>query len=340
MCTFKNLQHRFKEYSLILKKDEPLARYSTIGIGGKANLLVSVKNSGQLEKAIMLAKSHAPRFIIIGKGSNIIFTDSGYDGLVIINTSRMWKVIGKLEGGEPKLSPKTRFKSLQGEITVNYDDRNTPDIRIRVDSGVRIDYLRKAMYKEGITGLEWFAGIPSTVGGAIYMNMHGGEYFFGDLIESANIMDGQNKRRVDNNYFKFDYDWSILHNTGEIVLEADLCLKKGDIEKAQLLAKKWAKAKSFQPRRSAGCIFRNLSTDEQLEMNLPTPSVGYIIDQVLELKGKRIGDAIISPHHAAFIENLGQATAYDVLSLIDLVKREAKSKLGVELKEEVQIIGK
>ena len=90
----------------------------------------------------------------------------------------------------------------------------------------------------------------------------------------------------------------------------------------------------------AGCIFRNLSTEEQSKLNLPTSSVGYIIDQVLELKGTRIGDAIISPRHAAFIENLGQATAHDVLNLIELVKREAKSKLGVELKEEIQIIGK
>jgi UDP-N-acetylmuramate dehydrogenase len=339
MCTFKKLQHGFKKYSLILKKDEPLAKYSTIGIGGNANQLVSVKNSRQLDKAIMLAKSHVHQFIIIGKGSNIIFTDSGYDGLVIINTSRTWKVIGKHKERKPKSLTKTRFKSLQSEITA-HDDTNAPDTRIRVDSGVKIDYLRKAMYKEGITGLEWFAGIPSTVGGAIYMNMHGGEYFFGDLVESAHITDGYNKRKVDKDYFRFDYDWSILHKTGEIILDADLSLKKGNIEKAQLLAKKWAKAKSFQPRRSAGCIFRNLSTDEQLNLNLPTPSVGYIIDQVLELKGKRIGDAIISPHHAAFIENLGQATAHDVFSLIELVKREAKSKLGVELKEEVQIIGK
>jgi UDP-N-acetylmuramate dehydrogenase len=340
MCTFKKLQHRFKEYSLILKQDEALAKHSTIGIGGNARLLVSVNNSRQLEKAIMLAITHAHRYIIIGKGSNIIFTDSGYDGLVIINTSKKWKVIGKLEGGESKLSTKSRFKSLQSEITANYDDANSPDIRIRADSGVRIDYLRKAMYKEGITGLEWFAGIPSTVGGAIYMNMHGGEYFFGDLVEGATITNGQNKRRVDKDYFKFDYDWSIFHKTNEIILEADLRLKRGEIEKAQLLAKKWAKAKSFQPRRSAGCIFRNLSTEEQSKLNLPTSSVGYIIDQVLELKGMRIGDAIISPRHAAFIENLGQATAHDVLNLIELVKREAKSKLGVELKEEIQIIGK
>ena len=340
MCTFKKLQRRFKEHSLILKQDEALAKYSTIGVGGNAKLLVSVKNSHQLEKALILANTQAHRFIIIGKGSNIIFSDSGYDGLVIINTSKKWKVVGKLEGGESKISTKARFKSLQSEITSNYDDASTPDIRIRADSGVRIDYLRKAMYKEGVTGLEWFAGIPSTVGGAIYMNMHGGEYFFGDLVECAHITDGQNKRRVDKDYFKFAYDWSILHETHEIILEADLRLKTGNIEKARVLAKKWAKAKYFQPRRSAGCIFRNLSADEQLNLNLPTPSVGYIIDQVLDLKGTRIGDAMISPRHAAFIENLGQATAHDVLILIKLVKREAKSKLGIELKEEVQIIGK
>ena len=219
-------------------------------------------------------------------------------------------------------------------------DAKVSEINIRVDSGVRIDFLRKAMYQDGITGLEWFTGIPSTVGGAIYMNMHGGEYFFGDLVESASVTDGQNKKWVDQDYFKFAYDWSILHKTREIVLEADLRLKKGDVEKAQLLAKKWAKAKAFQPRRSVGCIFKNLSSAEQLSLNLPTPSVGYVIDQVLKLKGTRIGDAVISPRHAAFIENIGQAKAKDVLDLIHLIKRKAKAELDINLKEEIEFIGK
>ena len=171
------------------------------------------------------------------------------------------------------------------------------------------------------------------------MNMHGGRFFFGDIVESAVVFNGQKVRRVGHSYFDFDYDYSILQKTGESVLEADLQLSRGDIAPAKLAARQWALRKAVQPQKSAGCIFQNLSAVQQATLGLPTSSIGYLIDKVLQLKGVRRGDAIISERHAAFIENLGHARATDVYYLYNLIRNTAREKLNIDLVAEVEFIG-
>ena len=171
------------------------------------------------------------------------------------------------------------------------------------------------------------------------MNMHGGEYFFGNFVYNALLFDGENTKTVNHEYFKFGYDWSILHETGEIILEADLLLFYGDVEKAKALSVDWARRKSLQPQKSAGCVFQNLTHEQQEKLNLPTSSIGYLIDKVLELKGTQKGGAIISNNHAAFIENLGHAKAQDVYYLYQVIKEKAKQKLELDLKSEIEFIG-
>ena len=140
-------------------------------------------------------------------------------------------------------------------------------------------------------------------------------------------------------YFHFAYDYSILHDTKETALTVDLKLWKGQVESASEFAKKWAKEKSYQPRRSAGCVFQNLSSEEQSRLKISTPSTGYVIDHLLGLKGRQKGGAVISHKHAAFIENVDQASAQDVYDLIRLIRDEAKKKLDLDLKLEIQFIG-
>ena len=118
----------------------------------------------------------------------------------------------------------------------------------------------------------------------------------------------------------------------------ELKLHYGDVGRARAAAVEWARRKALQPQKSAGCIFRNLSSTEQQRLRLPTPSIGYLVEHVLKLKGERRGDAIISPRHAAFIENLGQASAADVKDLIALMKTRAKSELALDLIEEVEYL--
>jgi UDP-N-acetylmuramate dehydrogenase len=343
MTIYDNFHRIVSGTGLNISDNQSLAKYTTMKVGGKADIAILSENSNQLKQAILLARECEVPFIILGKGSNVIISDAGYRGLVIINTSKKWKAI---QGNEPIPSKEkipARFNSDESGFNhreISSELTEIERVYIRADSGININYLMHELYKSGITGLQWFAGIPATLGGAIYMNMHGGEYFFGDLVRSATLLDGTTVKKVNNTYFNFDYDWSILHNTGEIILDADLRLTRGNLEAAKKLTEDWARHKANQPRRSAGCIFRNLSEEQREKYNLPSTSIGYLIDKILDLKGEQIGDAIISEKHAAFIENLGKATASDVYGLMQLVKEKARIKLGLELQEEVQLIGR
>lgn len=179
-----------------------------------------------------------------------------------------------------------------------------PNHQAELDSGV---FLPKAIFyliNQGLTGLEVFSGIPATVGGATAVKMHGVDCNWEDFIVSVNRYEA-------------------------VILSVVLQLQSGD--KAAALAK--AKAIQFnkrhQPQQSAGCIFKNP----------PGQSAGAIIDNQLKLKGTKIGQAQISVKHANFIENLGQATAADVIKLIQLVKSEAKEKLNLNLELEIGLLG-
>jgi UDP-N-acetylmuramate dehydrogenase len=334
-----------------VKIDEPLALHTTLGVGGPAARLVTATTAEQLQNGIRLAHAHNVSVFVLGWGSNLIVSDRGFPGLVIKNRARNWQVVQESASATTPTAPPipARLKPAhEGYYQIDdllYSEEEAPSVSVQVESGAKIDTLMKALFKQGITGLQWFAGIPATIGGAIYMNMHGGYHFFGDVVQQALLFDPQATntdggfKQVDQAYFQFDYDYSILQKTKETVLWAQLKLFRGDVQRAQATAREWARRKALQPQRSAGCIFRNLSPEEQKRLNLPTPSIGYLVEHVLKLKGVRRGDAIISPRHAAFIENLGNARAEEIKALIDLVAEKAKTELELELHEEIEYLG-
>jgi UDP-N-acetylenolpyruvoylglucosamine reductase len=334
-----------------IKIDEPLALHTTLGVGGPATRLATATTAEQLQEGVRLAHIYGVPVFVLGWGSNLIVSDRGFPGLVIKNRAQNWQVVQESSSLAAKTPPpiparlKAANESYYQIDDLLYSEEDSSPVIVQVESGAKIDTLMKALFKHGITGLQWFAGIPATVGGAIYMNMHGGYHFFGDFVQQAQLFHPQaaNKddgiKQVDQSYFQFDYDYSILQKTKATVLWAQLKLFRGDVPRAQATAREWARRKALQPQRSAGCIFRNLSAEEQKRLNLPTPSIGYLVEHVLKLKGKRRGDAIISPRHAAFIENLGHARAEEVKALIDLVAEKAKTELELELHEEVEYLG-
>ena len=336
----QNLIFELKSADIPCKENEPLSSYTTFRIGGPAKLFVSVDNCNLLHQVLCFANKHKTPFFVLGKGSNILVSDKGFDGLVIFNNATFWKILEDFYNSKQNINKiEKRFDQPVNSIfSSNQDDETTP-ILIEVESGAIVGQLMKQLFKEGISGLEYYSGIPSTVGGAIYMNMHGADHFFGELVHSAFISNGNETREVYSDYFKFDYDWSILHETREVILKTKLILKRGEIDKAREAAKNWARYKANQPWRSAGCIFQNLTEEQKEQANLPSVSIGYLVDKVLDLKGTRIGDAVISENHAAFIENVGEAKAKDVYKLIDLIKDRAKAQQGIELKMEVQFVG-
>lgn len=338
-----NLKTDLENSGLKFSQRQILSKFTTMGVGGKAEFFVQAENISDLKLTVELAVKNDTEYFVIGKGSNLIITDDGYPGLVILNNSSDWHISAIKDIDKKNKEIAARFQNIQPADyeNIQFDnlEKQSQKIIVTATSGLRITNLMNLLFREGIFGLQWFAGIPATVGGAIYMNLHGGNKYFSDLLINAKLTNGKEIKDVKSDYFQFDYDWSILHKTKETVLSADLLLYKGDVSKPQRWANEWAKIKSFQPQKSAGCIFKNLCKEDQLKYNLPTSSSGYLIDKVLGLKGKRIGGAIISDKHAAFIENTGKATAKDVIELIDFIKDSAKSKLGLELQTEVQIIG-
>lgn len=291
-----------------LKQAESLSQHTTFKIGGPAEYFFAAKTTPDLVKAVTTARQIKLPHLVIGQGSNILVSDEGIKGLVIKNSTSQIKLLDNHQ--------------------------------VKLDSGVFLPKAIFSLIEQGLVGLEYFVGIPASVGGAVYINLHGQDKFFADYLVSAEILtqSGQIKT-VKPDYFKFSYDYSILHQTKDIVLSVVLQLNQGSKTAALKRAQTLLADKTHQPQCSAGCIFQNLTPQQQAKLKLPTPSVGYLIDKQLNLKNKTIGQARISPKHAGFIENLGSAKARDVLQLIELIKTTAKKKLNLELKLEISLLG-
>ena len=315
-----------------------LAQYSTFRIGGPAEYFIEVKSQAELIEAVAWAKAERLPIHMLGNGSNTLITDAGIKGLVIRNLTGEIKVLDSIQAFTNKKIP-PRFQLVEPDpelANLTYDESQFPPVLVKLDSGV---YLPKAIFQliaQGVTGLEWFAGIPATAGGATYINLHGANKFWSDYLIEAEILDSAGKViTVAADYFQYDYDQSALKDSGDLVLAVTLQLRRGPKEQALKIAKYWQIKKSHQPQRSLGCLFQNLSASEQKQLQLPTSSIGYLIDKKLKLKGTKIGGAWIPQKHAGFVENLGGATAQDVIQLIELVKKRAKQQLDLDLKLEI-----
>ena len=333
----KIIEKILRENDVDYKINAPIFPYTTMGVGGSASYLSEIYSAEKLEHILTSVFEENIPFLILGKGSNVIISDEGFDGLVLVNKCAAWQVIDEKSSCVQKQSVKSRLEESDLEREKKASEKY---VLVRSDSGISVSSLAQKLYKKNISGLEWFAGIPASVGGAVYMNMHGGHYYFGDLLVRAKLFSEKGAKIVDNSYFKFDYDYSILQTTKEIVLWAELCLPKGNVDEARKKAKAWAKKKSNQPQKSAGCVFRNLTQEEKEKSGVPSVSIGYLLDNVLGLKGYQIGGAKISDKHAAFIENTGKATAKDVYQLVNFIKETVDKKLKIKLETEIEFIGK
>ena len=257
-----------------LQKNISLAPYTTFKIGGKAKYFYEAKSSEDLIKVIKAAKKAGLPYFILGGGSNVLVSDKGFNGLAI--------------------------KVYSSQFTIHGN-------KITADAGALLSKLVDKSVKAGLTGLEWAAGIPGTVGGAVKGNASAFKGSMSDIVKT-------------------------IRNYEDIILSVEIELKKGDKEKSLKMIQEYLEyRKKNQPLKypSAGCIFKNSEGQP----------AGYLIDQC-GLKGEKIGNAMISKKHANFIINTGNAKAKDVKKLIDLCKKKAKEKFGVELKEEIEYLGK
>lgn len=308
-----------------LKENEPMTLHTTFKIGGPARYYFEAHQKEEIISTVGLCRKIGLPYFIIGGGSNILVSDEGFPGLIIKNRSKKIKILG-----------------YQGRIQKT--QRTINKLFIEVESGVLMNTLVRYTIEEGFSGLEVFLGLPGTVGGALYINAHFKDNFVGDCLEGADILDKKwEVRKVNNSYFRFSYDQSVLQKSGEIVLSAIFKLTGGEKgalwEKAQT-ALEWRQQNHHYDLASAGCVFRNISKSDALRIGTPnlTQSAGFVIEAA-GLKGKTFGGAKISPKHANFIVNVGGASASDVIKLISFAKTKVKQKFGLTLKEEIVFLG-
>ena len=272
-----------------------LKKFSSFKIGGLARYFINVHEESFLKKVLEWCVYNKCRYIVIGNGSNIVFDERGFQGLVIHNC--------------------IRSIDIQDEFCI-------------VSAGVRLDVFIKELAKRGLAGMEFAVGIPGTVGGAVFMNAGAGAFSIGDIIEEVYYMDKNSRQHVlKSDKLKFSYRYSSFQDIeGSIILGAKLRLSdsKEDLLKKQseILSLRLKKQPYNSP--SIGSVFRN--PDNNL-------SAGELIDGC-GLKGTIRGGAQISEKHANFIVNIGGATSEDVLELVKYIKDTVYLKRGVLLKEE------
>jgi len=301
-----------------LKFNEPLKNWTTFRIGGPARYFFVAESIEDFIKAIKITQQLKINYFILGEGSNLLFSDQGFNGLIIKNK------ISKLE---------------------------IIKVKIIVGAGVKLSYLFLSSIKFGLTGLEWASGIPGSVGGAVYQNAGAFGSDLSKLIQSVTVSRNGKIIKLSKGQCGFIYRGSIFKTNKDIILEAELKLKKGRRTESQKLIKKYLDHRRLtQPvGYSAGSVFKNASFQKLSQICLKTyPQLqtfkesgiipaGWLIENA-GLKGLKIGGAQISEKHANFIINRGRAKAKDVLALIKTIKKIVKRRFGLKINEEIQLI--
>lgn len=300
---------RFRElFEDRFELDVSLAKYTSARVGGPAEMLVIVQSAAELMMAVEMAYAQRIPYFILGGGSNILVSDSGVSGLVILNKAR----------------------------TVTF--RHTGfSVVCTAESGMNLSSLARQCIAKGLGGLEWAIGVPGTVGGAVVGNSgaHGGD-MNRNLLAATVWEPGVGARIYDNKEMAYDYRDSTLkreHGTNKarrVVLSAELELTPEAVETLMARADGFtAHRRQTQPGgASSGSMFKNP----------PNYYAGYLIDSA-GLKGFKVGGARISEKHANFFVNDGDATAEDIRALIAEAWNTVREQFGVEMELEVELMG-
>ncbi|HNV63930.1 MAG TPA: UDP-N-acetylmuramate dehydrogenase [Smithellaceae bacterium] len=284
--------------------DEPMSNYTSLRVGGKADALVVINSEEQLSKIVNRLKNENIDFFPAGNLTNIIIRDGGYRGVILLMTG-LKKVVCQ------------RFS----------DGRQV----IFAEAGASLDSVISLALAEELTGMEFCAGIPGSVGGAVRMNAGAYGKEMKDVLEKIYLLDVDGtKKDLHRQDISFGYR-KINLPLQTIILAAKFRVEKGETKSIKNRMKEimqWRREKHPLEYPSAGSVFKNI----------PGQPAGKIIEE-LGIKGKSCGDAQISPKHANFIVNKGKAKAADVLKLIAFVQEKVKKEKNINLETEVVIIG-
>ena len=284
-----------------VRTNEPMSKHTTFRIGGPAKYFAMPMNVEELSQVIASCRAYKTPFFLLGHGSNILVGDKGIDGVVI-------------------------------QLYKNFDNYSIEGNIVKAQAGAMLNKLGQDIKDAGLTGFEFASGIPGTLGGAVMMNAgaYGGE--MKDIVKSVSLMDYDgNLVEKTGEEMDFSYRHSIIEDEDYIVLGATLELEKGDIRAISDKMMELAIArKTKQPLEfpSAGSTFKRPE--------------GYFAGKLIMdagLAGYSVGDACVSEKHCGFVINKGNASAEDVLNLIEDVKKKVYEKFGVELSPEVRLVG-
>lgn len=282
--------------------DEPMKKYTTFKIGGIAESLIKITNEEELKEILEFTNKEKIKATIIGNGSNILVSDKGIRGIVILN----------------------RIENIRVE-------RKKENIEVIVGSGTKMSKLAYILLKEEIEGFEELSGIPGTVGGAIFMNAgaHGKE--IKDIVKTVKCIDYEcNKYEFSPEQLEFGYRTSKFKDKKYIITEITLVLKRGkkeEIKSKMDMYKQYRIEKQPIEYPSAGSTFKR--------------GEDFITAKLIDdagLKGYEIGGAKVSTKHCGFVINTGGATAEDVLKLTEYIKKEIKNKFNKDIELEIEII--
>lgn len=283
-----------------VKYNEPMSKHTSFKVGGNAEYFVEIYDVDILKRIVDFSKNNNLDINVVGNGTNLLVLDSGIKGLVI------------------------RYVANKIEINDNY---------VNVDAGVLNGVLAQELLKNELSGFEFASGIPGTIGGAVFMNAGAYGSEIKDIIEEVTYFDMNDKtvHIISNNDCKFDYRKSIFSEMDTVILNAKLRLNKSSYD---LIKKKMDEYRdkriSTQPlnKPNAGSTFKR--------------GDGFITAQLIDeagLKGFSIGGAKVSEKHAGFIVNDNNATAKDIIELIEYVKKTIYEKYNKKIEVEVRILG-
>jgi UDP-N-acetylmuramate dehydrogenase len=283
--------------------EQSMERHTTFRVGGKADAVCFVEDIGSLERLLVYARKTGTPYLVVGRGSNLLVKDGGVKGLVIM-----------LRG---KLACFERTGERVGMVFAG--------------AGLHLSELLTACREEGLAGLEFLAGIPGTVGGAVAMNAGAWGKEVGDAVCEVEMILPSGERIVEvRSNLLFSYRRFAMPDGAVIVKAAFHCIPEKPDAVADRVRHFLELRRSSQPLEypSAGSVFKNPPKDH----------AGRLIEEV-GLKGFKIGGAMISGKHANFIVNAGGATAADVLALMELARKKVKEGTGIDLEPEITVVG-
>ena len=302
--------------------DEPMKKYTTFKVGGPAECLIKISSKKDLKKILKFANENNIQITVLGNGSNVLVQDKGIKGITLIIKIEKIEIENHAEN----------LNNNKGKNKEENSGNNNAKVKIKLGAGEKIAKVGIKFSKEGLTGFEEISGIPGTIGGAVRMNAGANGREMKDIVKAVKCLDYHgNEKTFANEEMNFGYRTSILKTEKYIATEVEIELDKGNSEEIKEKMDMYKeKRKNSQPLEypSAGSTFKR--------------GEDFITAKLIDeagLKGTKVGDAEVSTKHGGFIINKGNATASDILELVQIIKNKIYEKYQKKIELEVEVLG-